>query len=214
MKIPAIKQKFYPDSAVKQIKDKIYNVIRKKYGDIIAKISNITDVNTELIESFIFIESSGDAKAQTPYAVGLMQVSPAMASDTIIKEYRTKKLTKEEENIIKKNIGLDKWSKVQKAKSNSIGTYITRDELFNPEFNILIGAMHIGQLLDEFTEKGIPRLDKIVVIYNTGKYSKLAKKIIADKTSSMEALTNSMPKGQADYVRKLIGINSTLDIIV
>ncbi len=214
MKIPAINQKFYPDSAVKQIENKIQNVIRQKYGNIINNVADMTGVNEEVIEGFIFIESSGNKDAKTPYAIGLMQISPAMVSDTIIKEYRSKRLDKREEDIIKKNIGADRWTKVQKAKSNSIGTFVTRDELFDPEFNILMGALHIGQLMDEFTENNIPRLDKVVVIYNTGRYSKLAKKIIADKTSSMEKLTNSLPVGQADYVRKLIGVNSVLDIIV
>jgi len=80
--LPALNQSFYNASSAKMIEEKIKNVIRPNYGAIITKISQLTGVNSELIEAFIFIESSGDPTAQTPYAYGLMQVGLATASDT------------------------------------------------------------------------------------------------------------------------------------
>lgn len=213
--VPAISQGFYDKTAASMIEAKIKNVIRPKYGDIINKVSSLTGVNSDLIESFIFIESSGDPKAQTPYAVGLMQVGTATASDTLVYEKSTGRLSQGEEAIVKKYLG-DRWKLIENVKGGqrTIGkTYVTREDLFKPEFNILVGTIILGQLINEFTENGKPRLDKVVVIYNTGRYGKLAKQAIAH-TGDTASLVSKLPKGQADYVRKLVGVNGLLDILV
>jgi len=214
-KIPAIQDKFYPDTSVVLIKNKLNNVIRAKYGRIINNISKITGLNPEIIESFIFIESAGDEKAKTPYAYGLMQVGLATASDALVFEKASGRLSAEEDAIVKKYLG-NRYSNLNNLKKNqkSIGkTFITSADLFNPEFNILLGSIIVKQLVDEFTENGNPRLDKVVVIYNTGRFSKPAKLAIKHKGDT-DSLLAKIPRGQGDYIRKLIGKNSLLDIIV
>jgi soluble lytic murein transglycosylase-like protein len=214
-KIPAIQDKFYPDTSVVLIKNKLNNVIRAKYGRIINNISKITGLNSEIIESFIFIESAGDEKAKTPYAYGLMQVGLATASDALVFEKASGRLSAEEDAIVKKYLG-NRYSNLNNLKKNqkSIGkTFITSADLFNPEFNILLGSIIVKQLVDEFTENGNPRLDKVVVIYNTGRFSKPAKLAIKHKGDT-DSLLAKIPRGQGDYIRKLIGKNSLLDIIV
>ena len=67
-KIPGLNSSFYDLTSAKLIEGKIKNMIRPNYGVMINNISNLTGVNKELIESFIFIESSGDPTANTPYA--------------------------------------------------------------------------------------------------------------------------------------------------
>lgn len=215
-KIPAIQDKFYPDTSVVLIKNKINNVIRAKYGKIINNISKITGLNPQIIESFIFIESAGDEKAKTPYAYGLMQVGLATASDALVYEKSSGRLSAEEDSIVKKYLG-NRYSKLNNLKKNqkSIGstTFVTPADLFNPEFNILLGSIIVKQLVDEFTENGNPRLDKVVVIYNTGRFSKPAKLAIKHKGDT-DSLLAKIPRGQGDYIRKLIGKNSLLDILV
>lgn len=214
-KIPAIQDKFYPDTSVVLIKNKINNVIRAKYGKIINNISKITGLNPQIIESFIFIESAGDEKAKTPYAYGLMQVGLATASDALVYEKSSGRLSAEEDSIVKKYLG-NRYSKLNNLKKNqkSIGsTFVTPSDLFNPEFNILLGSIIVKQLVDEFTENGNPRLDKVVVIYNTGRFSKPAKLAIKHKGDT-DSLLAKIPRGQGDYIRKLMGKNSLLDILV
>lgn len=214
-KIPAIQDKFYPDTSVVLIKNKINNVIRAKYGKIINNISKITGLNPQIIESFIFIESAGDEKAKTPYAYGLMQVGLATASDALVYEKSSGRLGAEEDALVKKYLG-NRYSKLNNLKKNqkSIGsTFVTPADLFNPEFNILLGSIIVKQLVDEFTENGNPRLDKVVVIYNTGRFSKPAKLAIKHKGDT-DSLLAKIPRGQGDYIRKLIGKNSLLDILV
>ncbi len=213
--IPSISDKFYPDHVVPQIEDKIKNVIRPKYGKYINNISQISGVPVPLIESFIFIESKGDEKAQNPYASGLMQLSKATASDVIVKEKGLGRLDDKEAAILKKYLG-NRFSLVEKVKpkQTSLGkTFITNEDLFKPEFNILVGTILLSQLIAEFTEGGKLRLDKVVTIYNGGRYSKAGKKIIAFKGDTKELLTQ-VPKESSDYIKKLIGKDGLLDIIV
>lgn len=215
LKIPSIPDSFYPSKSIPQIEDKIKNVIRPKYGKYINNISDISAVPVPLIESFIFIESAGNEKAQSPYATGLMQLSPATASDVIVKEKGLGRLDDKEAVILKKYLG-NRFSLVEKVKQNqkSLGkTFVTNSDLFKPEFNILVGTMLLGQLINEFTENGKLRLDKVVTIYNGGRFSKAGKKIIAFKGDTKELLTQ-VPKESADYIKKLVGVNGTLDIIV
>ena len=212
IKIPAVSKSFYSDSAASQNLKKIETVIRPKYGKIIDRISEITGVPVPIIESFIFIESAGNEKAQTPYATGLMQVSKAAASDAIVFEKTSGRLSPEEIQLLKKHLGASRWAKIEKAKG-SIGTYISANELFNPEFNILVGTIILGQLINEFTENGKPRLDKVVVIYNRGKYDKVSKKVAKFQGNTNELLA-VVPQGAKDYILKLIGENGTLDLIV
>lgn len=214
--IPAVTQSFYNDTAAAANKAKMTGDITTKYGTYIKNISKMTNVPENLIKSFIFIESAGKESAKTPYAVGLMQVGTATASDVIVKEKSTGRLTADEEALLKKYIsskwtsnGLDKLKKNQKSLGK---TWISETELIKPEFNILVGTILLGQLIDEFTVNGAARLDKVVVVYNTGRYSATAKKAIAF-TGDTTALIAALPKAQADYIRKLVGKNGTLDVL-
>jgi soluble lytic murein transglycosylase-like protein len=215
LKIPATTLKFYDSKQVPLIKDKIEDVIVTKYGKIINNVSKITGLNDEIIKSFIFIESAGKENAETPYAIGLMQVGLATASDALVYEKSSGRLSNDEEEILKKHLG-SKMKNLEKLKKNqkSIGkTWIGKKELFNPELNILIGSIIVKQLADEFSENGVPRLDKVAVIYNAGRYGKIAKKTISHK-GSVDELVGILPKEPSAYITKLVGTNGLLDILV
>lgn len=214
-KIPGLNSSFYDLTSAKLIEGKIKNMIRPNYGVMINNISNLTGVNKELIESFIFIESSGDPTANTPYAYGLMQVGLATASDALVYEKSSGRLSAGEEILVRKYLG-DRWNLIKNLSSGqkSIGkTFITKADLYKPEFNILVGTIILGQLINEFTENGRPRLDKVVVVYNTGRYAKISKTAMAH-TGNTDTLVAKLPKGQADYIRKLVGVNGLLDILI
>lgn len=214
--IPSINTSFYNESAASMNKKKIIDVIRPKYGSIINNISNVTNVPSEIIESFMFIESGGNEKAETPYAIGLMQVGKSAASDTIVKEKGAGRLRNEEAAILKKYLPASTWKEIEgvKPKQKSLGkTFVTRDMLLKPEFNILVGSMLIGQLMDEFSVGDKPRLDKVVVVYNRGRFDSVSKKVI-DFSGTTEQMKSIIPDSTYDYIEKLLGVNGTLDVIV
>jgi soluble lytic murein transglycosylase-like protein len=215
IEIPYIDESFYTPVKAKQNEDKIVNIIRPKYGKLISNTSSLTGVPTVLLESFIFIESGGNEKAKSPYAVGLMQLNGATASDAIVKEKGMGRLRDGEAAILKKYLG-SRYSNVDKVKKNqktSSKTFVTNDDLFKPEFNVLVGSILLKQLLDEFSVNGDLRLDKVITIYNGGRYSKAAKKVIQFKGTPNQMLTQ-VPKETSNYILKLLGTHGILDTIV
>jgi soluble lytic murein transglycosylase-like protein len=215
IKVPQIKSSFYDNVSAKANKDKVENIIRPKYGDLIDKVADLVGLPPILIESFIFIESGGKEKAQSPYATGLMQLNGATASDTLVFEKGAGRLDKGEIEILKKYLG-SRYSNLDKVKSKqrSIGkTFVTNDDLLKPEFNVLVGSILLKQLTDEFTENGKIRFDKVITIYNGGRYSKAAKKVIGFK-GSIDEMLSFVPKETSNYIKKLVGTNGVLDVLI
>jgi hypothetical protein len=216
IKIPSINQSFYDKVSSKANQEKIVGAIRPKFGKIINNVSSMSNVPSTLIESFIFIESGGNEKAQSPYAVGLMQLNGATASDTIVKEKGAGRLSQPEADILKKYLG-SRYSLVEKVKpkQTSLGkTFITKEDLLKPEFNVLVGTILLKQLMDEFTEpNGQIRMDKVITIYNGGRFSKTAKKVIPFKGTT-EELVKIVPKETSAYILKLLGTEGILDTMV
>jgi hypothetical protein len=216
IKVPAIEKSFYDKVSAKANQEKIKNVIRPKFGSIINNVSTMSNVPKELIEAFIFIESGGNPNAQSPYATGLMQVSTATASDTLVKEKGAGRLSAPESAIIKKYLG-SRYSLIEsvKPKQTSLGkTFITNKDLLIPEFNVLVGSILLKQLMDEFTDTtGKIRMDKVIVIYNGGRYGKVAKKVIASN-EKIEEIVKMVPKETSSYILKLLGQDGVLDTMV
>jgi len=216
IKIPSINQSYYDKVSSKSNQDKIKNEIRPKFGNIINSISAMSNVPKEMIEAFIFIESGGNPNAKSPYAVGLMQLSPATASDTLVKEKGLGRLSAPEANLIKKYLG-NRYRLIEGVKPNqtSLGkTFITKKDLLIPEFNVLLGTVLLKQLMDEFTEpNGKIRMDKVIVIYNGGRYGNTAKKVIESK-EGIEQIIKIVPKETSSYILKLLGTEGILDTMV
>lgn len=216
VKIPSINQSYYDSVAAKANEAKVINVIRPKFGKYINNIANIVRLPAELLESFIFIESGGNDKSQSPYAIGLMQLNGATASDALVFEKGKNRLEKSESDLLKKYLG-SRYSTLDKVKPNqkSLGvSFITKDDLLKPELNILIGAILLKQLVDEFTEKnGVVRLDKVISVYNGGRYSKSNKKVIPF-TGNIEELITIVPKETSAYIKKLVGVKGMLDTLI
>lgn len=215
IKIPATQKSFYTPSQAEQNLNKINNVIIPNYGKIIDKVSLITGVPREIIIAFIFIESSGNPNASTNWATGLLQVGNSSASDALVFEKSSGRLGKEEDVLVRKYLG-SRYSNLEKLKPNQktiSKTFVTKQDLLIPEFNILLGSILLGQLIDEFSQNGVPRLDKIVVIYNRGRFDKVSKQI-AKSSKGIDEVINSIPKGTGEYITKLVGKHSILDSLV
>lgn len=214
LKVPSITDKYWADNEVPFIKKKM-DKIEINYGKIIDNTALLTGLDRNIIKSFIFIESGGDNNIVGTYANGLMAIGLAGASDTIAYEKSTGRLSDGEAAILKKTLGT-RWNPIEKIQPNkrSLGyTYVTSVDLLNPEFNILVGSLLIKQYIDEFSLEPFVRLDKVAVLYNTGRYSSAGKIAIAH-TGTTEELISKVPKGQAAYIKKLLGINGTLDTLV
>ncbi len=211
VKIPVINEAFYiKPNDITQVQSALSN-ISTKYGSIIANVSSATFVPADVIKSVIFIESRGDENVKTTgveAATGLMQVSPATAYDTIKKEIEKKRLSAPERAMLNKYLNLGAFPKTY---DSNIKAQLAKN-LKKPEFNILIGSMYLGILMELNTEKGKVRFDKVIVQYNAGFYFPLQIKETWKKDE--QSLYKSLNPVTKAYVLKFIGKNGTLDILV
>jgi hypothetical protein len=65
--------------------------------------------------------------------------------------------------------------------------------------------MLIGQLIDQHTESGVPRIDKVVVRYNLGYFYK-------PQGSTIEQTVALVPTESKNYIYKLLGVNGVLSL--
>jgi hypothetical protein len=216
VKIPAIADAFYDKTSSAANVKKVVDVIRPTYGKIIDLVGLMCNVPSELIESLIFIESGGK-NINSPYAVGLMQVSKAAASDGLVREKSNDRLSVGEEKMLKDVLGARYESILGnlKPKQKSTGsTWVTQEDLSIPKFNILVGTIIFKQLMDEFTEEnGTVRIDKAIAIYNGGRNSASGKAVVDFKGTTTE-LIKIVPKETSAYILKLLGTNGLLDALM
>ena len=213
--IPLIKKEYYKTADREKVNTALQS-IKSKYSSILTKVSNLTNVPVELLVAMIFVESNGNEKAKSGASIGLMQISSQTASDIIFFENKQGRLSQEEKDLITKYIGktkLDCITKMkymsEKTKCNSYtGKSISDSNLYNAEFNIFCGAIFIGILLDDHTINGEVRLDQIIARYNRGFFTKI------DKKASVTSFYNSQNTTTKNYITKVAGINSALDILV
>ncbi|MCF8284665.1 MAG: transglycosylase SLT domain-containing protein [Sphingobacteriales bacterium] len=212
--IPMISTPFYAKEKTPQLKSALA-IIAKRYYSAIRLTERLTKVPGAIILSIIFAESAGyDIAISSSGAVGLMQLKPQTAHDTLVQENNFKRLSTTEKNILKKQLGarldsiLAQQYLGQKLKSNNYsGNVITKADLLNPEFNILVGSIYLGLLIDQHEENGTLRLDKVVLRYNQGYFYKpkgntVKETLVSAKKRSEEAYA---------YVLKVVGKNGLLE---
>ncbi len=217
--IPATALQFYNDSTAKQNKtalDKIYNT----YHNEIDTAARLTNVPKEIITSFIFIESNGKPDVVSPAgAIGLMQLMTS-ASDILVIENLKKRFAQEEIDALTKYLGKRFTDGIMKMKylgdkktvdgvtyDGTNTRYLTKADLVKPAFNILLGAIYLGILIDESSKDNKVDLHKVVVRYNKGYF---ADKKGASIPSKIEDAVVSMNTESKNYILKLLGVNGTL----
>lgn len=214
IKAPMIAQSFYQTKEVSGLQRKLAD-IRSKYGETINLVASMTGVLAEIITSFIFIESGGNPSAiSRAGAMGLMQLKPDSAGDMIFYEHSKKRLSLAEEIMLRSVLGkrMDcilamRYMGHKLPCNNNKGVIIMQQDLMNPNFSILVGAIFLGILIDQETENGIVRLDRVVYRYNKGYFSKPPKNVSIEKL-----VADANPETKA-YILKLTGKNGLMEII-
>ena len=212
--IPMTPRIFYSNAALPQNKAKL-DQIGKKYYKEIKQAEELTKVPGALILSVIFTESAGNPSVVSYVgAAGLMQVMPQTANDVIYLENKSGRLTPGELAILKKYLGTringplkQKYLSHKIKENNFSGNVVVRADMLKPEFNILIGAMYLGLLIDQHREKSGLRLDKALLRYAQGYFFKPA-------PGNVEQVLDHV-KGKSteaySYVLKVLGKNGLLE---
>ncbi|MEY5048909.1 MAG: hypothetical protein RLZZ175_2268 [Bacteroidota bacterium] len=212
IQLPFINKAYYQSKDISN-NAKVLAQIKADYGSIITSISAMTKVPEKLIYAMIFIESQGKVNVISGRAIGLMQVDYTSAGDIIFFENKQNRLGDTEKALLRKYLSsrLDcilsmKYMGHKLKCNNNLGYVFTKSDLLKPELNILIGAIYLGILLDEHVENNVVRLDKIVLRYNKGFFTKFP------KGATKETVYNSANAVSQAYIKKLGGINSVLSI--
>jgi soluble lytic murein transglycosylase-like protein len=182
-----------------------------KYGSFYKQYSESSRIPAAILLAFTMIESNGNPKAGSDPTIGLMQWNRNYVAGTgnpdftLTKEFNRGRLSEFEKNKLKSfGITFD-------AKGNT--RKLTVADASNPELNILIGSIILGQYADAAwgTQDGKLRMDRIIALYNWGlggfKRNNIENKSIVDVIKSIPATT-------AVYINKMLGSNGSLDVAV
>jgi soluble lytic murein transglycosylase-like protein len=206
--IPMVDRAFWQVDQVPQIKDKLRS-IQQQFGGFINRAATLTGVRPELVTSVIFIESAGKASVVSAAgAVGLMQVTPDTASGVVFLAKKAGLLSADLRAELLVFLG-ERLACIERQHYMNepvrCNTAISRAELLNPALNILIGSMLLALLVAQHTENGVIRLDKVICRYNRGYFYK--------PKGTIQELLASAPAETKAYILKLVGVNSTLDML-
>ena len=208
IRVPMSTRAFFTNAQVPGLKSKLAG-IGAKYQNLIASASTLTGVSAELITSVIFIESGGNEKALSPSgAAGLMQVAPKTAPGIVFLAKKARLLTAPLKAALQAALGqradnILRWHYMDEPGKGN--TAVSKQELLNPALNVLLGSLLLAVLISEHNENGVIRLDKVISRYNRGYFYK--------PKGSTDELMASVPAETKAYILKLVGVNSTLDIL-
>ncbi len=206
-KVPMIGMAYYTDTQVPAVRKALFG-IKALYGSQIAEASRLTGVAEELIASVVFIESSGKTDAvSSAGALGLMQLKPETAEDAVWLAARKDLLTDELKAALNRVLRGRLTALLKRANLSVLPALrIPRALLLRPDVSILLGSLLLLLLLKESAEKDEEaRLDKVIARYNQGYFYR--------PKGSVKQVVATAPKEAAGYILKLVGINSTLDLL-
>jgi hypothetical protein len=190
----------------------------KEYGIYFRESANLTNLPIQVLYSMAMVESTGrhfDSKGKVittgaEGSVGIMQISPNMFYEVYYKEIRGGRISTEIESKVKQFLNIDFRSKSTPTSATPLLKDKVTNALKNPEFNILASAIVLRRLLEESSDKDMTmRLDKAIVKYNAGLYSK-STKTQEYKTGDTTAVISVAPSITKVYIPKVVGKNGAM----
>jgi hypothetical protein len=184
-------------------------MIWNKYWRAIKFASEQSGIPAKVLTSFIAVESGGNYKAGSGATVGLFQYNANYVNSQLKNEFLAGRLSDAEK------AKLAEYGFKFDANGNT-RLYTIADNL-KPELNVLIGSIILAQLIDQpwATTNGEIRLDKVVVIYNSGMYSKWSKIAMASKSANAKQLYDELAGNAVTraYIAKIMAVNGSVDIL-
>lgn len=213
----------------------VVNQIRGKYGDIIKEACSGANARLEtyILESLIFIESKGDAKAVNGQAYGIAQIDTATASNipywlskkakimTASQRAKVYELFGKTRGDCLLNLSYDNAPSKCSGGKDSINL-VTKAELLNPEIGIWLCAMYLDYLIDMYSYGGsiIPpkentdvKMERVIVHYNTGQGTVKRVPTNLSAGDTLNYVRTKISPITSDYITKFIGTNGMIDVL-
>jgi soluble lytic murein transglycosylase-like protein len=188
-----------------------------KYGKFFKQASETSKIPVSVLMAFAMVESGFNPNADTGATTGMMQWnrSKGYADKILSTEFKMGRMSEKEKEILKRK-GV-KWD----AQGNFAP--ITASQQLDPELNILIGSIYIGQYADSIyngrkediewgTDNGVLRLDRIITVYNTGGGAGAGKRARTTEFKTPLQTANALNPVTASYIHKILGTDGALDV--
>ena len=191
----------------------IIRLIDRRYSPLIKQAALLHNVPFEILITKLSIENPELlARVVTGGgATGLMQIAPGTAADVLSSEYKNKQLTEIEAAWFRKKLGPRLDGILSGARKFSTA------DLQEPELNIHLGALAIGQYIRKYTDvkTGIVFIHKAVAEYNRGGRAVTANRSTStpDQLISYKNGKLSTPVVTQQYIMSYCGPNGALDLL-
>ena len=189
-------------------------IISKKQAYINA--ANATNLPASVLMTIASIENSGEHYKNgsvdisgAEKSVGVMQISPESFFEHLRAEKLSNRVSAYSLAQIKAKLpNLDLTPRTPSTKDyNAI-----LEALKDYDFNVLAAAIVFRRLLEQTADKDVIRLDRAIVKYNVGEFSKPTKTIAFNYGDTTNLYNNaSLPKITKTYIVKAVGVNGGLD---
>lgn len=182
--------------------------IENKYGKYINFASRTSRIPREIIKSFILVESEGipTAGSDVDKTQGLMQWNREHAKEQLENELAQGRMSPAEKSKLAEfGINFNAKGKTR---------IITNADQLKPELNILIGSIILGQLIDTTwgTDASGLRLDRVIVVYNSGAYGTDGVKARKGNYKTASQLAADVNKTSSAYIKKILGKGGALEV--
>ena len=209
----------YSTASVKAANADMLRDIKAKYSSLITKWGEVFEIPDGILKGFIATESGGQMTKPNVYkATGLMQVTP----DTVWETGRK----------FKSQTGVDLPESVRTELTKKIPTFFTSKDIKpnaatektiltllekDANFNIMVGTMALRWLLERFSDLRVGQLNKAMVAYNAGAFTKSLNRGTSPITQPIDTLTlatnPSVPIESRGYLYKMLGKDGFLSLI-
>lgn len=188
-----------------------------KYGKFFQQAAETSKVPIQVLMAFAVVESTMNPNAATGLTTGMMQWNrgKGYADKVLETEFKLGRLSEKEKEILKRK-GV-KWD------TNGKFQPITAAQQLDPELNILIGSIYLGQYMDSIVkgekktpfavDNGVLRIDRIVPLYNTGEGSKYSIAAMNKKHATPLATALNSTGVTRDYIHKILGVDGAMDVL-
>jgi hypothetical protein len=195
-----------------------YQKMISQYGSSFKQASQLTNLPIQVLYSFAMVESRGTHNRASGEVIvtggekstGIMQISPNMFFEVYLKEIKDGRISDELKRFVRKYVDID----FDAQKPYTSATDIQRQKVFNAlkniPFNILASSIVLRRLLEESANQDMTmRLDKAIVKYNVGMYSKPTR-TDEYKSGDTTALLRVVPSITKDYITNIVGKNGAM----
>ncbi len=199
-----------------------YRRMITQYGNSFRQASEFTNLPVQVLYSFAMIESRGTHNRPSGEVIvtgsesstGIMQISPNMFFEVYLKEIKDKRISDKLKKLVRQYVDIDFDAQKPFTSATPSQWQKVHSALKSYNFNILASSIVLRRLLEESANLDMTmRLDKVIVKYNVGMYSRPTR-TDEYKTGDTTALLKVVPSITKSYITNIVGKNGAMSFFI